>query len=728
MLILKNLNIKQKIGKKFNKFISWFLILSSIICGIATYVAMAPSGDSNRYLVLVLLNIDLVLLVTLTIIVTRNLVKLWSRKKSGQLGSQLHTRIVVIFSFLAAIPAVVVAIFGAIFFTVGIENWFSSRVESALNKSESVASAYLIQGQNQIGLEANDVANIINTSVFNYNDIFALEKLVNRIAFERKLTEVIVYNNKGEILAKNELSFLFESPARDKMFKLSSEKKELIINFSDSAEEKTISAMIPIDISASNLLYISKFKDIGVVSDINDVKRAVYEYRSVENKREGLHITFTMIFLVVALLLMLVAVFIGLNFANGIVTPITNLANAAERVSDGDLDVRVPNLNKKDEISDLSDIFNKMTEQLGNQREALLNANTQLESRRIFTETVLSGVTAGVIGIDKNEKIFIPNKSAIELLNLNIDNVVGMSFIDAIPEMSELFIKAKQNSDTITKGDIVISRNNKKITLMTQVSVEKNKNKIFGYVVTFDDMTELLQAQRIAAWSDVARRIAHEIKNPLTPIQLAADRLKKKYSKHINYEPNIFFSCINTIIRQVDDMRNMVNEFSSFARMPSPVLKRTNLNELVTGLGSLSIVSRDDIKVSINVPQKSLYAQVDSNQIRQALLNLISNSINSIDEKSENKSYSNKEKKLIINLSKKKNAYHISVSDNGEGLPNKSVENLTEPYVTNRKDGTGLGLAIVKKIMEDHKGSLNLESLDKQNGAMATISFSGKNK
>ena len=239
-------------------------------------------------------------------------------------------------------------------------------------------------------------------------------------------------------------------------------------------------------------------------------------------------------------------------------------------------------------------------------------------------------------------------------------------------------------------------------------------------------MTELLQAQRIAAWSDVARRIAHEIKNPLTPIQLAADRLKKKYSKHINYEPNIFFSCINTIIRQVDNMRNMVNEFSSFARMPSPVLKRTNLNELVTGLGSLSILSRDDIKVSINVPQKSLHAQVDSNQIRQALLNLISNSINSIDENSENKSYSNKEKKLIINLCKKKNAYYISVSDNGEGLSNQNIENLTEPYVTNRKDGTGLGLAIVKKIMEDHKGSLNLESLEKQNGAMATISFSGK--
>ena len=633
MKAIKKFIIKPKYRSKINKFISWFLIISSILFGIATYIAMTPSGDSNRYLVLTLLNIDLVLIVALVIVVTRNLIKLWSRKKNKQLGSQLHTRIVVFFSFLAAAPAVIVAIFGAIFFTVGIENWFSSRVEAALNKSESVANAYLIQGQRQIGLEAIDIANIVNTSNLINNNSLSLEKLVNHIAYERKLTEVVILSNEGELLAKNELAFLFDSEFRSKMLNLSRESGELVVNFSDIESEKLVSAVIPVDSLSRNYLFISKFKDISVVKDINDVKKAVSDYRGVEVKREGLHVTFTMIFIIVAILLMLAAIFIGLNFANGIVTPIKNLASAAEKVSGGNLDVRVPDIQKRDEISNLSRIFNNMTEQLYNQRTDLLKANTQLESRRRFTETVLSGVTAGVIGIDKKERIFLPNKSAIELLNLNIEKVVGKKFIKIIPEMSDLLKKAKNNPETVTKGQIDILIKNNKLTLMTQVTVEKNKNNIFGYVVTFDDMTELLQAQRVAAWSDVARRIAHEIKNPLTPIQLAAERLKKKYSTHIKKEPNIFDSCINTIIRQVDGMRNMVNEFSSFARMPSAKLKKTDLTNLVNDLGSLSLLSRNDIEVMIDVPSKSIYAMVDGNQIRQALFNLISNSINSIDDK-----------------------------------------------------------------------------------------------
>ena len=720
---IKKIGIINSIKTKFEKFISWFLILSSIVSGIATYIAMAPSGDSNRYLVLILLNIDLVLLVTLVILVTRNLVKLWSRKKSKQLGTQLQTRIVVIFSFLAAVPAVIVAIFGAIFFTVGIENWFSSRVESALNKSVSVANAYLIQGQEQIRLEGNDVATIINGSGFIYNDVFALDKLLDRLAHERKLTEIIVFNKNGKIVAKNHLAFLFKDPSRNKMFKLSQESRDFVINYSDSESQKLVSAMLPIDNLFSYFLYISKFKDIKVVSDINVVKKAVYEYRAVENQREGLHITFTMIFIVVALLLMLVAIFIGINFANGIITPMNSLANAAERVSSGDLNVRVPDLNKKDEISNFSKIFNTMTEQLSNQRSDLLSVNTQLESRTRFTETVLSGVTAGVIGIDKNEKIFLPNKSAMELLHFNLEDTVGKNITKILPEISDLLKEAKNHPDKVTKGQVEIVKNDKKIILMTQITVEKNNNKIFGYVITFDDMTELLQAQRVAAWSDVARRIAHEIKNPLTPILLAADRLKKKYSDHIDYEPNVFFSYINTIIRQVENMRNMVNEFSSFARMPAPILEKTNLNELVNGLGSLSILSRDDIIVNINVPEKTLYAKVDENQIRQALLNLISNAIHSIDIYTENYDNNMNKKRLRIKLTNKSNVFYISVSDSGIGLPNAEIKNLTEPYVTSKQDGTGLGLAIVQKIMEDHKGSLFLDNLESKNGAIATISF-----
>ncbi len=724
MKAIKKFIIKPKYRSKINKFISWFLIISSILFGIATYIAMTPSGDSNRYLVLTLLNIDLVLIVALVIVVTRNLIKLWSRKKNKQLGSQLHTRIVVFFSFLAAVPAVIVAIFGAIFFTVGIENWFSSRVEAALNKSESVANAYLIQGQRQIGLEAIEIANIVSTSNLINNNTLSLEKLVNHIAYERKLTEVVILSNEGELVAKNELAFLFDSEFRSKMLNLSRESGELVVNFSDIESEKLVSAVIPVDSLSRNYLFISKFKDISVVKDINDVKKAVSEYRGVEVKREGLHVTFTMIFIIVAILLMLAAIFIGLNFANGIVTPIKNLASAAEKVSGGNLDVRVPDIQKRDEISNLSRIFNNMTEQLYNQRTDLLRANTQLESRRRFTETVLSGVTAGVIGIDKEERIFLPNKSAIELLNLNIEKVVGKKFIKIIPEMSDLLKKAKKNPEIVTKGQIDILIKNNKLTLMTQVTVEKNKNNIFGYVVTFDDMTELLQAQRVAAWSDVARRIAHEIKNPLTPIQLAAERLKKKYSTHIKKEPNIFDSCINTIIRQVDGMRNMVNEFSSFARMPSAKLKKTDLTNLVNDLGSLSLLSRNDIEVVIDVPSKRIYAMVDGNQVRQAMFNLISNSINSIDDKNFKNSSTSVSKKLIINLNIKEDTICISVSDNGLGLPHDKTDSLMEPYVTTREEGTGLGLAIVKKIMEDHKGTFTLRNLDEDDGAIAVISFS----
>ena len=754
MKAIKKFIIKPKYRSKINKFISWFLIISSILFGIATYIAMTPSGDSNRYLVLTLLNIDLVLIVALVIVVTRNLIKLWSRKKNKQLGSQLHTRIVVFFSFLAAAPAVIVAIFGAIFFTVGIENWFSSRVEAALNKSESVANAYLIQGQRQIGLEAIEIANIVSTSNLINNNTLSLEKLVNHIAYERKLTEVVILSNEGELLAKNELAFLFDSEFRIKMLNLSRESGELVVNFSDIESEKLVSAVIPVDSLSRNYLFISKFKDISVVKDINDVKKAVSDYRGVEVKENlflstcsiilfffiffnasfieitgttALYLSSFFIILLIIVLFMFgltlscIKIFIGLNFANGIVTPIKNLASAAEKVSDGNLDVRVPDIQKRDEISNLSRIFNNMTEQLYNQRTDLLRANTQLESRRRFTETVLSGVTAGVIGIDKNERIFLPNKSAIELLNLNIEKVVGKKFIKIIPEMSDLLKKAKKNPEIVTKGQIDILIKNNKLTLMTQVTVEKNKNKIFGYVVTFDDMTELLQAQRVAAWSDVARRIAHEIKNPLTPIQLAAERLKKKYSTHIKKEPNIFDSCINTIIRQVDGMRNMVNEFSSFARMPSAKLKKTDLTNLVNDLGSLSLLSRNDIEVIIDVPSKRIYAMVDGNQIRQALFNLISNSINSIDDKNFKNSSTSVSKKLIINLYTKEDTICISVSDNGLGLPHDKTDSLMEPYVTTREEGTGLGLAIVKKIMEDHKGTFTLRNLDEDDGAISAV-------
>ena len=710
---------------------SWLLGVLSLLSALATFIAMTPSGDANKFLILLLLNIDLILLISLIIIITKRLVNIWSRKKSGQLGAQLHSKVVVMFSLLAAAPAIVVAIFGAIFFTVGIDNWFSAQVKNALNKSLSVSDAYLDQAQKQIGTDAIDIAGMINSSgilngieklnVKKEND---LKKFLNKIAYERSFTELIIFDENSKIVAESELSFLFKSAVRLELLSLSKSSNRPAMNYSSNEEEKIVSAISPINIFAKHYIYISKFKDLKVINDIKLVRSAVNNYKSVENKKDGLHITFTMIFIVVAVLLMFVAILMGLNFANGLVTPITNLANAAERVSLGDLKVRVPDYGNKDEIADLSKIFNKMTEQLENQRNDLITSNKELERRISFTETVLTGVTAGVLGLDKNGKIFLPNRTALDLLDLDFNKINNSYLINVVPEMKELFSDLQKNNLPLVMGEISLTRKNKKITLITKITIEKDKNKILGYVVTFDDMTEFFKIQRVAAWSDVARRIAHEIKNPLTPIQLAAERIKRKYKSHITLEPDVFLSSISIIIRQVDGMRKMVDEFSAFARMPVPVYKKANLTNLVKELGSISLLSNEFINVEIKTPKQNIIAVIDENQIRQALQNIISNAINSM---LEQKKINNTKYELSIELKERVNSrYTILVIDSGMGLPNNILEDLTDPYVTTRKNGTGLGLAIVKKIMEDHNGEVVLNNLKNNSGVCASLVFSDR--
>ena len=710
---------------------SWFLGIASVLSGLATFIAMTPSGNANKFLILLLLNLDLVLLTSLIIIITKRLVNIWSRKKSGQLGAQLHSRVVVMFSILAAVPAIIVAIFGAIFFTIGIDNWFSSQVKNALNKSLSVSEAYVEQGQKQIGSDSIDIAEIVNSSgiLINIESLDVqkennLKRILNKIAYEKGLTELIIFDKNSKIVAESELSFLFNSPIRLELLNLAKSSGRPAMNYSSSDKEKTVSAISPVNVFAKHYIYVSKFKDLKVIKDINLVRNAVKNYKSVENKKEGLHITFTMIFIVVAVLLMFVAILMGLNFANGLVNPITNLANAAESVSQGDLTVRVPDNDNKDEIADLSKIFNKMTEQLENQRNDLVTTNTELERRIRFTETVLTGVTAGVLGLDKYGKIFLPNRSALDLLDLDFKIINNSYLINVVPEMSNLFADLQKSKEPLVMGELELIRNHKKLTLITKITVEKQKNKILGYVVTFDDMTEFFKIQRVAAWSDVARRIAHEIKNPLTPIQLAAERIKRKYKNHITLEPDVFVSSISTIIRQVDGMRKMVDEFSAFARMPAPVYKKANLTNLVKDLGSISLLSNQKINVKIKVPKKNIHAIIDENQIRQALQNIISNAMNSM---SERISDINDKNELFIQLKElSNNNYKIAVTDSGIGLPNNILEDLTDPYVTTRKNGTGLGLAIVKKIMEDHNGRLMIDNLKTNKGVCACLIFSDK--
>jgi two-component system nitrogen regulation sensor histidine kinase NtrY len=424
-----------------------------------------------------------------------------------------------------------------------------------------------------------------------------------------------------------------------------------------------------------------------------------------------------------AMLLLLVAVWVGLNFATGISRRIAGLIVAAEQVRGGDLSARVDELGN-DEFGSLRRAFNRMTDQLESQQSELVEANRQLDYRRRFTEAVLTGVSAGVIGLDEHGVVTLPNRPAAVLLGLEFDQMLGQPLAGIMPDMAPLIEAALEQPTRRVEGQIRLMTQKSAMTLLVRITAETGQGEIKGYVVTFDDITELLAAQRKAAWADVARRIAHEIKNPLTPIQLSAERLKRKYLGEIKSDPDTFSLCTDTIIRQVGDIGRMVDEFSSFARMPAPVMREESLTEIVRQAVFLQRTANGDMDFDLLAPENPVMVRCDSRQVSQALINLVQNAVDSIHGRvAESGGAEVPRGHVVVELREEGGKTVISVTDNGKGLPKEARERLTEPYVTTRTKGTGLGLAIVKKIMEDHAGELILEDAP-EGGARVSLVFS----
>ena len=427
-----------------------------------------------------------------------------------------------------------------------------------------------------------------------------------------------------------------------------------------------------------------------------------------------------------ALLLLFAAVWVGLTLATRLANPIGELMLASRRISSGDLTARVSDTSEVDELDMLGKAFNNMTHQLQVQRDDLIAAHQEEDNRRRFTEAVLGGVSAGVIGLDHNGTITLPNRSAASLLGLKITDMNNKPLGDVVPEMVTLFDMAMLSNKVEVpyfnqvEALIELIREDKQITLMTRITAEVSGKKINGFVVTFDDISELQSAQRVAAWGDVARRIAHEIKNPLTPIQLAAERLQKKYLPSINTETDLFVTLTDTIVRQVEDIGSMVDEFSSFARMPRAVMKEIELIELVKEQVSLQETAHSDIDFFIEGVEEKMAVQCDAGQVRRVITNLLQNSVDSIAAKKEASKTYNGKIKILLSIEERFGS--IVISDNGKGLPKENRHRLTEPYVTTREKGTGLGLAIVAKILEDHRGIFRIEDGGVLgSGATATI-------
>ena len=698
---------------------SYGLAASAVIFGIATVATLtAPESDSfNVVTVVTLLYVDGILMLLLCIVVGRRLFLLWQDRRRRTTGSSLQGRLVTVFSFVAVTPAILVAIFSALFLNHGLEVWFSKRVNLALKQSVVVAKSYLDEHRKNITSDALSIANTLN---FNAPRVtgnpYAINQLLTSESLNRSLSGATTIDGTGKVIGRSRYSFTESLEAiPNAAFTSAMDGKIALL---DSASADRVRALIKLNRFIDTYLVVERFVDPRVINHIESINKAVREYHEMEKKRGGFQITFVVIFGVVALLLLLAAAWIGLTIARQLASPIINLINAAEDVSKGDLGVRVSVAEEDDEIRMLGQAFNKMTGQLETQREGLVEVNRELDERRHFTETVLGGVSAGVIGLDQNGLIHLPNKSASALISTNLDQCIGKKLNDIVPEMALLLDQMTGQGGEMRQSEIELIRNDTSLILHVRITAEFLKDTTSGYVVTFDDVTELLSAQRNAAWADVARRIAHEIKNPLTPIQLSAERLERKYLNEITSDPEIFTSCISTITRQVADIGRMVDEFSNFSQIPKASMKIENISEICRQAVFLEENRTPRLTFTMDFPDDDLTGYCDNPQISRALTNLLKNASESVVGKIEEQGGNISNGQITICLRQNaqapnnRNGAHksleITITDNGKGLPSENRDRLTEPYVTTRAKGTGLGLAIVKKIIEDHKGELQL--------------------
>ena len=694
------------------------LVLASIalVLGVATFVLL--SGGVRMQLtprslfVMVLANV--VVLLLLGAVLAGRITRVWVERRRGSAGSRLHVRLVLLFSVVAVTPTILVALFASAFFTLGIQAWFNDRVRTALNEGLEASRGYLEEHRNNIRADALGMANDLSRAgAMLVNDPFAFAQVLQTQTVLRGLTEAIIFEPvTGQIIAGiGAMEGLGVDPAPQSAVEQAKTGEVAVIG---SPDDDRVRAVVQLNSTPSLMLLIGRPVDQEILNHMVRTERAVAEYNRLDANRSGLQVTFALIFALVALLVLSAAVLIGLVLANQIARPIGGLILAAERVRAGDLNVRVPEIASQDEVAGLSRAFNRMTGQLASQRAELMDAYSQIDERRRFTETVLAGVSAGVIGLDLAGRIELPNRAASELLGVDLMSAIGTPLAERVPQFAPLLGAVAEHPERPRTAEIEIGPASRRRILLARIGSDLRGGRPDGYVVTFDDITELQSAQRKAAWADVARRIAHEIKNPLTPIQLAAERLKRRFTKEISSDPDTFGQLADTIVRHVGDIGRMVDEFSAFARMPQPVIKPEDLGRVAREALVLQRSARPQIAWATAIPERGPVAPCDRRLIGQALTNLLQNAADAVAMR-EGAGH------ISVAVEEREGGVRIAVADDGIGLPQEDRGRLTEPYVTHKPKGTGLGLAIVKKIMADHGGSLLLEDRPAGPGTVAAL-------
>jgi two-component system nitrogen regulation sensor histidine kinase NtrY len=697
----------------------------AVVSGVATYVTVTGliPHEPTPAVLLALLLINLTVVLALGALIAWRLTRLWVQRRSGAAGARLHARLVAMFSVIAVVPAILVAIFAAVTLNLGIEEWFSARVQAALTSSVNVAERYVAEHERLIVGDAYEIANGIEHDP----QLFGPDNRVNPDMLFKKLADMTkdhdlqasyIFDSQGNVLGSSRRQSLPERPTLKKSDIAQAAHGTIVIDA--NSKVGVVRALIRLQALNDAYLLVVRSVDPQVLAYYQRTVDAVSEYKRLEQNRSKVQVIFAVLYGVVSLLILLAAIWLGLWAANRLVGPISRLIRAAERVTGGDLKAQVAVKRDDDEIATLGRAFNRMTAQLDAQRTELIDASYQIDARRRFTEAVLAGVSAGVIGLDSDGRITIVNRAAARLLNASQDELVGRHYTETVPELSGLIRRALHEPIGRAGGEATVKRGSTVRSLSVQVDGEKGPEA--GYIVTFDDITDLVSAQRTAAWADVARRIAHEIKNPLTPIQLSAERLKRKYGKEVTTDPEVFRQCTDTIIRQVGDIGRMVDEFSTFARMPAPMMRRESAQELLHQAVFLQRVAHPQFTFETNAPTEAVHFECDGRLVSQALTNVLKNATEAIAAREA--AGNDGQGRIAIRLEQSRDRLAYRITDNGVGLPAEHRHRLTEPYVTTRTKGTGLGLAIVKKIVEDHGGEVTIEDRgDDETGAEVCLSF-----
>ena len=694
-------------GWSLRRLLAPFAIGLALISAFLTFVILTGLTpiEPTRDVVGSFLLINAATILLLVGIIVREVWKVMQARRRGRAAARLHVQIVSLFSVMAVAPAVLVAIVANVTIDRGLDRLFSGPTREVIQNSLTIARAYTYEHAQLIRGDILGMANDISHARPLYDqDRRSFGELLTASAASRNLPGAMIIDKDRNILvtAQTGIQQTFATPPADFLRNVNETEPQIAV-FPD---ENYVAAVIRLRAFNDTFLYVARLLDPRVVAQLKQTEASVAEYAQVEARRLGIQVAFALMFAVIALTILMASVLLGLNFANWLVAPIKRLMSAANIVSTGDLHVQVPIHKSEGDLAQLGETFNKMTQELRTQRDELVSASDVIDSRRRFIEAVLSSASAGIIGVDGSGSVGILNRSAEKLIGHAESETLGHPLSEVLPELDEMMKTAREGTQRLVQGQITISRDGHERNLSVRVSAEQTSQSRDSYIITLDDITDLVSAQRTSAWGDVARRIAHEIKNPLTPIQLSAERIRRKFGKVIVADKAIFEQCTDTIVRQVDDIRRMVDEFSRFARMPKPVMEGEDVADTVRQAVFLMRVGHPEIDIAAEIKQDPMRAQFDRRLISQALTNIIKNATEAIEAVPADQLGKGR---IAVIAARENEDIIIDVIDNGIGLPKVSRSRLLEPYVTTREKGTGLGLAIVGRVLEDHGGRIELK-------------------